>query len=126
MNNQCSFVGHIGKDPELQTFDDTGNQLVKFSIAVKEYSSKDDEDKTLWLDVEAWNGLAERVLNTITKGREVVIFGKLSINVYSKEVNGAPAEIKKPVIKLTSFHLCGRKPSAQTRTHTRKLASVKG
>jgi single-stranded DNA-binding protein len=37
MNNQCSFVGHIGKDPELQTFDDTGNQLVKFSIAVKEY-----------------------------------------------------------------------------------------
>lgn len=109
MNNQVTLVGHVGKDPVTKAFGDTGNKVVKFSIAVKEYSSNSDEDKTLWIDVDAWNGLGNRVLDTITKGREVILFGRLAINTYPKEVNGITVQMTKPVIKLSSFHLCGPK-----------------
>jgi single-stranded DNA-binding protein len=53
MNNQITIVGHVGKDPQPKDFDDTGNKVVKFSVAVKEYSSNSDEQKTMWLDVDA-------------------------------------------------------------------------
>lgn len=113
MNNQITVVGHVGQNPHSVTFGDTGNKVVKFSIAVKEYSSRSDEKKTLWLDVDAWNGLGDRVLQTVTKGRELVINGRLGISTYQKEINGTKVQMTKPVIKLSSFHLCGKKPRAE-------------
>lgn len=112
MNNSITLVGHIGKAPTVKSFSDTGNKVVKFSIAVKQYSANSDEEKTLWLDIDAWNGLGDRVLQTITKGREVVVHGRLSVNTFSKDVNGISVQMSKPVIKLSSFHLCGKKPFA--------------
>ena len=118
MNNQITLVGHVGKDPVTKSFGDTGNKVVKFSVAVKEFSSNTDEDKTMWIDVDAWNGLGERALKTITKGREVVVNGRLAISSYPKEVNGTKVQMTKPIIKLSSFHLCGKKPVAQDETQT--------
>lgn len=115
MNNSVTLVGRVGQKPSVTTFGDTGNKVVKFSIAVKEFSSNTDEEKTLWIDVDAWNGLGDRVLKTITKGREIVIAGRLAISTYTKtdEADGTKVQISKPVVKLTSFHLCGKKPVEQ-------------
>ncbi len=112
MNNQITLVGHVGQDPHCVSFGDTGNKVVKFSIAVKEYSSKSDEKKTLWLDVDAWNGLGDRVLEHVTKGRELVVNGRLGISTYYREINGEKVKMTKPVVKLSSFHLCGRRPGS--------------
>ena len=110
MNNSITIVGHVGKDPKTVSFGDTGNKVVKFSVGVKEFTQKGEEDKTMWIDVDAWNGIGDRVLKTLTKGREVVVNGRLAISPYPKEVDGVKVQIPKPVIKLTSFHACGRKP----------------
>ena len=115
-NNSITIIGHVGQAPSAVSFGDTGNKVVKFSVAVKEYSSNSDEDKTLWLDVDAWNGLGERVLSTITKGREVVVTGRLAVNQYNKEVNGLTVKMSKPVVKLSAFHLCGKKPESEGET----------
>jgi single stranded DNA-binding protein len=125
MNNQITIVGHVGQAPHTVTFGDTGNKVVKFSVAVKEFSSNTDEDKTMWIDVDAWNGLGERVLKTITKGREVVVNGRLAISTYPKEVNGVKVQMTKPVIKLTSFHLCGKKPAASEAAQTEETAKTR-
>ena len=45
MNNSITIVGHVGQNPLTKSFGDTGNKVVKFSVAVKEYSSNSDEDK---------------------------------------------------------------------------------
>ncbi len=111
MNNTILVIGYVGQNPHSISFGDTGNKVVKFSVAVKEFSANTDENKTLWLDVDAWNGLGDRVLKAITKGREVAIHGRLALSTFNKEVNGVKVEVTKPVVKLTSFHLCGRKPS---------------
>jgi single stranded DNA-binding protein len=112
MNNTITIVGHVGKAPRSYRFPDTNNVVAKFSVAVKEFSNNKDKDKdTLWIDVDAWNGLGDRVLKTITKGREVVVTGRLAVSTFHKEEDGVKKEVTKPVIKLTSFHLCGKKPS---------------
>jgi len=106
-----NISGRVGQEPRAVTFPDTGNKVVKFSLAVTEYSSKKEEETTLWIDVDAWNGLGERVMQTITKGREVFLSGRLAINTFTKQDDGKTVEVHKPILKLTSFHLCGPKPS---------------
>ncbi|MBZ0189072.1 MAG: single-stranded DNA-binding protein [Candidatus Obscuribacterales bacterium] len=110
MNNQLTIIGRVGQTPRAVSFADTGNKVVKFSLAVTEYSSKKDEEKTLWIDVDCWNGLGDRVIQTVTKGREVLLAGRLAINTFTKEVDGKTVEVHKPILKLSSFHLCGRAP----------------
>jgi len=125
MFNQITLVGRAGGNPVATTFTDTDNKLAKFSLAVAEYSSKEENPKPMWIDVESWNGLAERVMKTITEGREVVITGRLSISKYNKEINGVQVEMKVPVIKLTGFHLCGAKPKAEEEATESKPAARK-
>lgn len=113
MNNQFNCIGRVGQAPRSVSFPDTDNKVAKFSIGITEYSSKKDEESTLWIDVDAWNGLGERVMQTITKGREVFLTGRLALNKYTKEENGKTVEVHKPILKLTSFHLCGPKPTSK-------------
>lgn len=111
--NQVTFIGKVGGEPTSVTFTDSDNKLAKFSIAVPEYSSKEDNPEPMWIDVDAWGNLAERVLAYVTKGREVAVYGKLTIVKYNKEVNGVTVKMVKPVVKLSGFHLCGPKPKAE-------------
>ena len=53
-NNSITVVGHVGKYISTKTFEDTGNKVVKFSVAVKELSPNSDGEKTLWINVDAW------------------------------------------------------------------------
>lgn len=108
MNNQLNIIGYVGQDPRTVSFPDTGNKVVKFSIGVREFSNK--EESTLWFDVDAWNGLGERIMQTVKKGREVMLTGRLAISVFTREENGVKTEVHKPVLKLSGFHLCGPKP----------------
>jgi single-strand DNA-binding protein len=132
MNNQIILIGRVGNTPHETVFSDTGNRVAHFSIGVKEYSANTDEDKTMWLDVDAWNGLSERVAKYITKGREVAIYGRLFLDSYDKEVQGQKITLVKPKVKLTSFHLCGSKPAEngetpevrETTTKPKKLKAV--
>jgi len=55
---------------------------------------------------------------------------------FNKEVNAVKVEMTKPVIKLTSFHLCGKMPSTNGEAESERseasagkkgrLAAVKG
>ena len=115
MNNQITLVGHVGQNPiERSVADD---KVVKFSVAVKEFSTNN-EKKTMWIDVDAWNKLGDLVMENVTKGREVAITGRLAINQFTKEEDGVLVKMSKPVIKLTSFHLCGARPIPVTETQT--------
>lgn len=120
MNNQLILVGNVSQAPVSKLFTDTGNKVVKFSIAVKEFTGGKEE--AMFIDIDAWNGLGERVLKTITKGREVVLVGRLSL----KEIKDENGKIKynKPVMTLTSFHLCGPKPKTAAADTTASAEST--
>ncbi len=119
MNNQITLIGRVGQNPVSTTFTDTDNKLAKFSLAVADYSSKTDNPEPMWIDVESWNGLADRVMKLITEKREVAITGRLSISKYTKEINGVKVEMRRPVVKLSGFHLCGAKPKSEEKAEVK-------
>jgi single stranded DNA-binding protein len=113
MNNQLTVVGHVGQAPKVISFP-SGKSLVKFSVAVKEYASANEEPTTQWFDVDAWSGIGERVLKTITRGREVLVTGRCILETYTSKEDSNHT-VTKPVIRLLSFHLVGKKPQDSNR-----------
>ncbi len=130
MNNSITIVGHVGQNPTTKTFL-SGKKVVKFSVAVKEYQTTQEEPGPIWFDVQAWNGLGDRVISHITKGREVVIQGRLVLHQYQDKEG---LLCIKPIINLSGYHLCGPKPSTnssegkiepETSTRKTKMESAK-
>lgn len=80
MLNQCTFTGHLGKDPTTRTFQD-GGKVCSFSIAVsekwKDKNTGEQREKTEWIPIEIFGdglaGVAEKYLH---KGSKVLIQGK--------------------------------------------------
>ena len=124
MNNSITLVGFVGKDPEIIHF--TNSKVAKFSLAVKEYAGKNEQEKTLWIDVDAWNDLAERVAKSVKKGREVIVQGRLALSAFDKQLDGGTVRVTKPIVKLMSFHMCGRKSdsSSESRSSERPRLAV--
>ena len=77
--NQCSFIGHLGKDPELTVTSD-GKPITKFSLAVDQ-----GKDETMWLNVTTWDKLAEFVEKFARSGMQVFVQGKLKKSKYKKD-----------------------------------------
>ncbi|MBX5458783.1 MAG: single-stranded DNA-binding protein [Thermogemmatispora sp.] len=81
--NQCSFIGRLGRDPDL-VYTPEGKPLARFSLAV------DSEGKTatgekyppLWLTITCWDRLAEVVYKYARKGSLVFVQGRLQVRPY--------------------------------------------
>ena len=109
MNNSITIVGHVGQNPTTKTFP-SGKKVVNFSVAVAEYQTMQEKPEPIWFDVQAWNGLGDKVISHITKGREVVVQGRLVLHQYKDKKTDYV--MVKPIINLSGYHLCGPKPTA--------------
>jgi single-strand DNA-binding protein len=75
--NQCSFIGHVGRDPDLQVTSE-GKPYTRFSLAVNQ-----SKDQTLWLTVTTWDRLAETIERYDHKGSQVFVQGRLQLRPYT-------------------------------------------
>jgi len=75
--NQWTGCGRLGRDPEMN-YTPNGKAVTKFSIAVDQ--GKD--QPTMWLNIVAWERLAERIAETAQKGNEMFIQGRLTMRTY--------------------------------------------
>ena len=79
INNHCSFIGRLGKDPETR-YTQAGDAVCNFSVAVDEsYKGKDGQkvEKTEWVNCVAWRKLGEICGQYLTKGSLVAVSGKM-------------------------------------------------
>ncbi len=77
--NKVILIGNLGKDPEIQTFEN-GVKKASFSLATTEtYKNRDGNkvQQTEWHNVILWRGLAEVAENWLKKGKQVYIEGKI-------------------------------------------------
>jgi len=77
--NCCTFTGRLSKDPETRFLPD-GKQVTNFTIAVGEsWKTKDGEkkEKVEWVPVTIFGGLASVAAEYLSKGKQVLISGKL-------------------------------------------------
>jgi single-strand DNA-binding protein len=90
--NQVILEGNVTRDVELK-FLPSGTPVAEFGIAVNE-SKKDDSQPTGWasipnfVDVTAWEKLAENVASSIGKGDRVVIIGRLKMDSWEDKETG--------------------------------------
>ena len=80
MVNRVILIGNLGKDPEVKRLEN-GAVVAKFSVATSEnYKDKSGEwiSEVSWHDVVCWRNLAERAEQSLKKGTQVYVEGKLT------------------------------------------------
>ena len=77
--NKITIIGNLGTDPEMR-YTPNGNAVTSFSMATnRNYTTSDGErrEETEWFSIVAWNQLAERVNQYLSKGRRAYVEGRL-------------------------------------------------
>jgi single-strand DNA-binding protein len=77
--NKVILIGRLGKDPELK-YTPSGTPVAKFTLATDEVfkdRSGEQQRRTEWHNIVAWNKLAEICGEYLTKGKQVYIEGSI-------------------------------------------------
>lgn len=85
--NQVILMGNLTRDPELRQTPN-GQNVCSFSLALnRSYKGSDGnwQEATDYVDVVAWGPLGERVAQYVTKGRPVLVNGRLQSRNWEQE-----------------------------------------
>jgi single-strand DNA-binding protein len=85
LRNRVQLIGNLGAAPEVKTLD-TGKKLARFSVATNEnYRNAQGEKitETQWHNLVAWGKTADFAEKYLTKGKELVVEGKLITRSYN-------------------------------------------
>ena len=99
LRNRVQLIGNLGQDPEIKT-PDSGKKVAKFTLATNDaYKNSDGQkiEETMWHNIVAWNGLADRASKYLKKGNEVVVNGRLVYRTYDDK-NGVTKYITEIVL----------------------------
>ncbi len=81
--NHVTLVGNLVKDPESIKIGKKSKS--SFTIAVERYAGKDKEAEVDFFNIIAWGKLAEVVSEFLTKGKKVLIDGRIQVRSYEND-----------------------------------------
>jgi single-strand DNA-binding protein len=91
--NKVILVGNLTRDPEIR-YVNSGQPVTKFRIAVNPNKRAAKPEDTMYVDIVAWERLAETCNTYLKKGSPVLVEGRLSIRSYDdtklKDDQGQP------------------------------------
>ncbi len=79
--NKVIMVGTLVRDPEIR-YVNSGAGVTKFRIAVNPNKRDAKPEETLFIDIVAWDKLAETCNTYLKKGMSCLVDGRLSIRQY--------------------------------------------
>lgn len=85
--NQVILMGNLTRDPELRQTP-SGQSVCSFSLALnRAYKDQkgDWQEATDYIDIVAWGPLGERVSQYVTKGRRVLVQGRLQSRSWEQD-----------------------------------------
>lgn len=85
--NQVTLMGNLTRDPDLRQIP-SGQSVCSFSLALnRSYKGGDGEwqEATDYVDIVAWGTLGERVAQYVTKGRPVLVSGRLQSRQWEQD-----------------------------------------
>lgn len=108
MLNHMALQGRLTRDPELRTTQ-SGTSVCSFTVA---WSEKYKETETqLFLDCTAWRSTSEMVSKYFSKGKEIIVEGKLNTEKWKDKDGNNRTSIKMTVDRV---HFCGPKENGDT------------
>ncbi len=91
MYQKTIVIGHLGKDPEMR-YTSSGQAVTNFTVATsRKYVDKNgqQQEKTTWFRVVAWDKLGELCNQYLTKGRLVLVEGEVDVSAFTGQ-DGQP------------------------------------
>ena len=82
--NAVNIVARLTSDPALKSTRG-GKQVAELRVAIRGVKRADSADQVDFVDVTAWNGLAEIAARHLTKGRLVGISGRIAQDEWTTE-----------------------------------------
>jgi single-strand DNA-binding protein len=82
--NKVMLIGHLGGDPEIRYLP-SGTAMAKFSLATNRRKRNGEEQPPDWHRITVWSRLAEICARYLTKGKQVMIEGRIEYGTYDKD-----------------------------------------
>jgi len=123
--NQCQFIGRLGKDPEMR-YTTQGKAIASFSIAVgSQWKDKagEKQESTEWVNITAFDKLAEICGEYLKKGSQVFIGGRMKTDKYQDKETGAERYSTKIIAE--TMKMLGGKPQIDGEQADRGAPAVK-
>jgi len=122
VRNEIFLVGRAGNDPEVKIFEETGNTLVKISLAVKPYGKN---AKTSWFNLVFWGNQAIVAMDYVKKGNLISIKGDWKLDEWTdKKTNEPRYKVVVTVNKLELLSSSGLQKSATSSTTVENQSEV--
>lgn len=102
MSIRASFHGSLGRNAELKTVGE--NKVTKFSVANN--TGYGDKKKTQWVDCDFWGNRGEKLINYLTKGQAVLIYGEIELHEYQAKDGTNKATLR---CRVSDLELLGKK-----------------
>lgn len=91
IDNTITISGNLTRDPELK-FLGSGTAVADLSVAVNR-KDKDGNESTSFIDVTAWQTLAENVAESLTRGARVIVTGRLEQQTWEDKDGGKRSKL---------------------------------
>ena len=110
--NTVILMGNLTRDPDVRTTGSSGMKVARLGLAVNERRkdrSGQVQDFPVFVDVDAWDKLAELCGQYLTKGRPILVEGRLQMDTWEKDgVKHQKLKVRASTIK---FLQSGDRPS---------------
>ena len=107
--NKVILVGRLAQDPEVR-YTANGKAVATFSLAVSRRVGQGQE-ATDFIPIVAWEKLAEICGNNLTKGRRILVEGRLQIRSYEAQ-DGQKRRVAEVIAQNIEFLDSNRAPGA--------------
>ncbi|MBQ8981168.1 MAG: single-stranded DNA-binding protein [Eubacterium sp.] len=115
-NNLCFFEGRLTYEPELKKTS-SGTFVINFQIAAPRPYQKDKEQKSDFIDCQAWRGTAEFIANNFHKGDPIKVQAAVQTSEYTDK-NGNNRKGVVFVIQDVSFVIgAAKRDNSQAQTN---------
>ncbi len=104
-----SVIGNLGKDPEMSVLPDGTTKVAKFSLAVNR--KRRDVETVSWVNINAFNKLAELATQYLRKGNEAYVSGNIEVRKWTGQDG-----IERTSVEMTANNikfLGGKKESSE-------------
>lgn len=80
--NHWFGIGNLTSDPEMR-YTESGKAVTSFSIAINNGRDKDGEERPpTYIDVVAWEKLAENCAEYLRKGKKAAVMGAITVDKF--------------------------------------------
>lgn len=83
--NKVILIGRLTRNPELRFAPNTGNAVVRFTLAVNRRKQKDKDQEADFINCIAFGKTAETIAQYLLKGNQIAVEGNIRTGSYDKE-----------------------------------------